>query len=134
LQPLLDLRDWQKRHELAQQKDKADYDARSIKLIRNQDLMLQALSECDPFISNGTSHNNSSIDAKHDDMMAMMPSLQQRIKAPNPPGGSEREFCQMALNALVVSSRGAQPVIEDWTISRFDVDKDQKLGEGGLSV
>jgi hypothetical protein len=77
-------------------------------------------------------HDRSS-DATKENMMAMMVSLQQRIQAPNSLRAPEDKFCRCALNYLIVNS-GRHPKIEDWTVSPFDVDKDEKLGEGGLSV
>jgi hypothetical protein len=61
--------------------------------------------------------------------MAMIVSLEQKLQSHL--GSSTDAFCRSALHCLAIRS-GMRPEIEDWTVSPFDVDFDQKIGEGGL--
>lgn len=58
-----------------------------------------------------------------------MVSLEQKLSGGLDP--TEDNFCRSALHYLSITS-GASPKVEEWTVSPFDVEFLEKLGEGGL--
>ena len=70
------------------------------------------------------------IDAHHRNMMAMMVSLQRRLRI-GTDEDAERQFFAHTLQYLTTCS-GRQVELEDWTVTSYEVEFGQEIGSGGL--
>jgi hypothetical protein len=71
-------------------------------------------------------------DTQHNNMMAMMATLQRRLTQPLG-GDRERRFLTHSLEYLYTAS-GRQVKLESWMITSFDIEFGPKIGAGGLLV
>lgn len=67
--------------------------------------------------------------ANQSNMMAMMAGLSNNLD--RHVSSMERAFCSHAIDCLAEAS-GTDPHVENWAVSRFDVEFDKPLGGGGL--
>jgi len=118
--------DWQARNDRARIADQKALDDRLTELEGNlaetlgMSLLVTGLTQ---FISRFS-------DIQHNNMMAMMVSLQHQLDN-QPLNNRESRFFARSLQYLCTVS-GSQVILEDWMVSAFDVDFGPKIGEGGL--
>jgi hypothetical protein len=66
-------------------------------------------------------------------MAAMMVFLMRQTKTSSSQDNPEYEFCSQSLRRLSIMS-GQRLDIEDWMVTVYDVDREEKIGSGGLYV
>ena len=71
-----------------------------------------------------------SVDAHQRDMMAMMASLQRRLRT-GTDEDIEQQFFAHTLQYLTMSS-GRHVELEDWTVTSYEVEFGHEIGSGGL--
>ena len=70
------------------------------------------------------------VDAHQRNMMAMMASLQRRLRT-GIDEDAERQFYVHTLQYLIMSS-GRHAELEDWTVTSYEVEFGHEIGSGGL--
>jgi hypothetical protein len=70
------------------------------------------------------------VDGHQRDMMAMMASLQRRLRT-GTDEDAERQFYAHTLRYLTTSS-GHHVELEDWTVTSYEVEFEHEIGSGGL--
>ena len=70
------------------------------------------------------------VDGHQRDMMAMMASLQRRLRT-GIDEDAERQFYVHTLQYLITSS-GRHAELEDWTVTSYEVEFGHEIGSGGL--
>ncbi|KAJ7232272.1 kinase-like domain-containing protein, partial [Mycena rebaudengoi] len=109
----LRVQDWQARQDAAREEDQRRLTAKLDALPRDDARLMEALR------------------VSQQNMAAMMVFLMRQTKTSSSQDGPEYEFCSQALRRLSIMS-GQRLDIEDWMVTVYEVDREEKIGSGGF--
>ena len=127
----MNIQAWQSRNDEARATDQQALNDRLNDLESNHNKLVMALSVSVVILGIFTCLNMC-IDAKQDNMIAMMVSLQRRVEDTSD-GDRERQFFSHTLRYLTTAS-GRQVEVENWMITPYEVEFGPEIGSGGLYV
>ncbi|KAF7358833.1 Kinase-like protein [Mycena sanguinolenta] len=85
------------------------------------------------FLENSHNELRRALDINHNNMLAMMVSLERRLEQCGNERDPEHKFYAHTLQYLTTTS-GQKVEMEDWMISRFDVEYGPQIGIGGFGT